>query len=577
MAPSEVLRSDDLPGWVTRLADTGTVDTARLEEVIASAQKSGAQLEQILVDTGLITAQMPAVLIGMELGVPFVDPKKYDINLNNCTLVPEEIARKHTVFPLFYTSGTITLGMVDPTSLEVVDQVRLRSTHLVETCICTAADIEDLIKKSYIATRAAAPQGKPSREPASPVTAATSVRDSSKIIRLVDQLIEDAVHNGASDIHIEPDRDQMRVRLRVDGVMQELNVYPIADHPAIVSRIKILSKLDISITQKPQDGHFGTLVGTMNVDLRVSTIPTVYGENMVLRLLLTDKELIGLEQLGLPAAQMQRLEEVLHNPHGMILVTGPTGSGKTTTLYAALARINSIERNIITIEDPVEKRVELMRQTQVNTKIGLTFASGLRSILRQDPDVIMVGEIRDKETAEIAVQAALTGHLVLSTLHTNSAAGAIVRLTEMGIQPFLITSSLQVVIAQRLARKICSSCREPYDPDPQLVAALGIDPKAKDVVFYAGRGCSHCLQTGFKGRIGVYEMLEITPELSQQMLSGASRSTIEAAANQALSCTMLSDGADMVRQGLTTPEEIMRIVGIHLTLKTEADTEPAAE
>ena len=395
-------------------------------------------------------------------------------------------------------------------------------------------------------------------------------KTSGTVVALVDEMLNDSARTGASDIHIEPERDHLRVRIRVDGMLHEAATHSSELAASIVSRLKVMAKLDIAETRRPQDGHFTTTVDGATMDVRVSTIPTVHGENVVLRLLLSDSRAIGLEDLGMPSDVLGKLRGYLDQPNGMVLVTGPTGSGKTSTLYAALERLNTMDRNIVTVEDPVEKRVPLLRQTEVNPKAGITFASGLRSILRQDPDVIMVGEIRDRETAEIAVQAALTGHLVLSTLHTNTAAGAIVRLSEMGVTPFLLTSSLRAVIGQRLVRQVCSSCARSVEPDPRLTTGLGMED-ADRTTFIEGAGCDRCLHTGYKGRTGIYEVLEITATLGRVLLGGASREEIEAEAQRSLASSLREDGLRKVRAGLTTLAEVARIVGLPSALATDEE------
>jgi type IV pilus assembly protein PilB len=551
--------------WV-HLAESDPACLAELQAVLAAAREQSVEAGAGSKATG------PGALLGgapaeealvsraMDLGVPFVDTRLYEVQLSNGSLVPEELALRHGLFPLFYLGGAVTLGMNDPGDLAVVDQVRLRTGSQVDPCLCSPAALEALIARAYRAVEVRESPGEPETE-----TAAASGDDSSRasntVVRLVRTLIDQSARDGASDIHIEPERDFTRVRLRVDGILHEKSTHPAEQHAPLVSRIKVLAKMDISEVRRPQDGHFSTKLDQRVLDVRVSTIPTVHGENVVLRLLLSGGKAVGLHELGLPEWALRRMEEFLEHPNGMILVTGPTGSGKTTTLYAALARLSTIERNVVTIEDPVERRMPLLRQTQVNTKAGITFAAGLRSILRQDPDVIMVGEIRDQETAEIAVQAALTGHLVLSTLHTNSAAGAVVRLSEMGIPPFLITSSLRAVISQRLTRRICPECREPASPDPRLVAGLGLDT-GEPVPFLKGAGCARCLHTGYRGRVGIYEMLQITPGLGRALLGGGSRDEIEREGQRALLCGLRDDGLRKVREGLTTVEEIARVVGL---------------
>jgi type II secretory ATPase GspE/PulE/Tfp pilus assembly ATPase PilB-like protein len=553
--------SSSLPGWASRLVGEEVASARELEELATSAQQEGVSLAHALVEAGVVDDDTLALFQNMELGVPFVDPRLYDVRLSNADTLPESLARRHRLFPLFRLDGVVTLGMADPTDLAIVDQVRLRENCHVDPCLCPSAVLDSLIDRAYSAADAkgATPADAVVDPLGSEEGAATPT--SNKVVRLVQSLIEGAARTGASDIHIEPERDLLRVRCRVDGILHEQSVHAKGLHAPVVSRIKVTAKLDIAETRRPQDGHFSLVVDQRNVDVRVSTIPTVNGENVVMRLLLSDGKSIRLEELGMPPASLSRLEHFLDNPHGMILVTGPTGSGKTTTLYAALARLNTIERNVVTVEDPVEKRLPLMRQTQINPKAGLTFATGLRSILRQDPDVLMVGEIRDRETAEIAVQAALTGHLLLSTLHTNTAAGALVRLTEMGIPPFLITSSLRAVIGQRLARRNCDACKREVEAEPSLAAAFGM-AGAGTLRVLAGAGCARCLHTGFKGRVGLYELLEITPALGRAIVGGGSRDAIEEAAAGAVDGGLWRDGLRKVRQGLTTLEEVARVVGV---------------
>lgn len=550
-----------LPGWAALLVKGGAIDQAELNRVAVAAAADSKPLKQVLLESGAVLEEHLATARALELGVPYVDPRQYDIHLSNCELIPEELARRHRLFPLFKLGDMITLAMDEPGDLAVIDQVRLRANCQVDPCLSPASTLDSLIDRAYDRGRVAEPTSRTYQADRASETADLPPAASNKIVKLVRSIIEEAARDGASDIHIEPDRDKLRIRLRIDGILHERTTLPLAQHAPIVSRIKVEARLDIAETRKPQDGHYTTNVPQGRADVRVSTLPTVYGENVVLRLLLSEDRAIGLKEIGLPKEALAQMEEFLGHPHGMVLVTGPTGSGKTTTLYAALAQLSTIERNVVTVEDPVEKHLPLLRQTQVNPKAGVTFASGLRSILRQDPDVIMIGEIRDQETAEIAVQAALTGHLVLSTLHTNTAAGALVRLSEMGIPPFMITSSLYAVIAQRLARRICESCREPARPDSKLLLGLGI-PDPDSIPFSKGSGCPHCLHTGYKGRVGIYEILRITPGLSKALLRQASRDTIEEEGTRALLCDLRQDGLRKIEEGLTTAEEIVRIVGI---------------
>ena len=549
-----------IPSWAAKLVADGNLTEQQLESIQAAAKRQGTPLERALISSGLVLDEVVAAHQALDQGVPFVDPRAYDICFENSALIPEELARKHLLFPLFSLGDVITLGMANPSNLAVIDQIRLRTSRQVEVALCPASSMEALIDRAYRSPEELLEPTDSGFDSAVPESDRSS-RNSSKNARLVHSILEEAVRNGASDIHIEPDRDRLRVRIRVDGLLHETTTLPLSQHAPMVSRIKVLAQLDIAETRRPQDGHYSSQVSQGEVDVRVSTIPTVHGENVVLRILLSSGQTIGLGELGMPKVALEQMRLFLDQPNGMILVTGPTGSGKTTTLYAALARLNSIERNLVTVEDPVEKRLPLIRQTEVNPKAGVTFSSGLRSILRQDPDVIMIGEIRDQETADIAIQSALTGHLVLSTLHTNSAAGAIVRLNEMGIAPFLITSSLRGVISQRLVRRVCASCKKQVTPDVGMLIGLGLDP-AEKITFWKGEGCTQCLKTGYRGRVGIYELLQITSGLRKTLLSGASRGAIEDEAQQALACSLHEGGLDKVREGLTTLEEVARIVGL---------------
>jgi type II secretory ATPase GspE/PulE/Tfp pilus assembly ATPase PilB-like protein len=394
--------------------------------------------------------------------------------------------------------------------------------------------------------------------------------DGSNIIKIVDLIVGQAARDRASDIHIEPEQEFLRIRFRIDGILHEIPSPPKDWELPIISRIKVLAGMDIAESRVPQDGHFQTKVDEKVIDFRVSTLPTIYGENVVIRLLDTAAVMIGLEKLGFATKDdMKTYEELISKPYGIILSTGPTGSGKTTTLYSALMRINTIDRNLITIEDPVEYRLGLIRQIQVNPKAGMTFASGLRAILRQDPDVIMVGEIRDLETAITAIQAALTGHLVFSTLHTNDAPSSVTRLINMGVEPFLISASLLGVMAQRLIRVICESCKESYTASPAVVKKWGIDIK-RNPFLYRGKGCDQCKGTGFRGRTGVYELMVCDDELREIILSGVSLGLLRQKAKEKGMHLLIEDGLAKALLGITTLEEVARVCQEHVELKAQA-------
>ncbi|MFT5052290.1 MAG: type II secretory ATPase GspE/PulE/Tfp pilus assembly ATPase PilB-like protein [Chlamydiales bacterium] len=551
---------DALPEWATSLVEEEVVTLDQMLSISTSADSDDVLLENALIASATVLEEVLTIHMALCANVPYVDPRAYEVQLKHAAQIPENLAREHGIFPLFRLGEVLIVGMRDPSDLAVIDLVRLRTSCQVEACMCPASTLTSLIERAY---HGSAGKSSPSQTEAGIGTlrleAPTTTENA--IVKLVRALVEESARAGASDVHIEPERDRLRVRIRVDGILVEKSIHRLEQHALIVSRIKVLSKLDIADARRPQDGNFSLQVDAGNIDVRVSTIPTVYGENVVLRLLMSDEGTVELEDLGMSKRVLETFESFLAQPNGMILVTGPTGSGKTTTLYAALARLCSVERNVVTVEDPVEKRLPLLRQTQVNPKAGITFATGLRSLLRQDPDVIMLGEIRDRETADIAVQAALTGHLVLSTLHTNTAAGAIVRLSEMKIPPFLITSSLQAVLSQRLARRICPNCAHEVDPDPQLLKALNVEV-TQGTKFNAGAGCGRCFQTGYKGRVALYELLHVTPRLSDALLGEGSRDTLEHEAASALVGSMWEDGLSKVRAGQTTLEEVLRIVGV---------------
>ncbi len=383
-------------------------------------------------------------------------------------------------------------------------------------------------------------------------------RESDPTVRFVDRVLLKAISVGASDVHFEPYDDEVLVRLRMDGVLHEYTKTSPSRYAEIVSRIKIMANLNVAERRVPQDGKIPLRVGGKEYDVRVSVVPTVFGERAVLRILDRSRGLLKLEELGLSEEDLPKVERLISKPHGIVLITGPTGAGKSTTLYAMLLKIKNPKRNIITIEDPVEYQIKGIGQIQVNPKVGLTFAAGLRSVLRQDPDVIMVGEIRDAETAEISVQAALTGHLVLSTLHTNDAPSAITRLADMGVEPFLIASTLEGVISQRLVRRVCPRCKKPYKPPKEVLEKLGLNPEG-DYTFYRGEGCEHCLGTGYRGRVGLFEVLELDEDLKKLIVKTQDANEIRKLAKEKGFKTLLEDGARKVLEGVTTPEEVLAV------------------
>jgi type IV pilus assembly protein PilB len=458
--------------------------------------------------------------------------------------------------------------MVDPLNVFAIDDLRRATGLEIQPAVSSETEVMKAIDRFYGGTSTMEEAAKEADVqgygvmPEDQVIDLQRVGDDTPMIKLVNTMISQAVREGASDIHIEPDAEVLRIRYRVDGILREVMTPPRNLQAGVVSRIKIMADLDIAEKRVPQDGRIQMKVGEKDVDIRLSTLPTIFGEKMVMRLLDKSSILLGLEDLGLTSDTLVKFEKMIRRPYGLLLVTGPTGSGKTTTLYAALNRISSIERNVITIEDPVEYQIKYINQVQVNLKTGVTFANGLRAILRQDPDVVMVGEIRDTETASIAIQAALTGHLVFSTLHTNDSAGAVARLLDMGAEPFLVASSLIGVVAQRLVRKVCAHCKAPFTPTPDLIKSLNLDKLMngqKETRLVKGAGCQQCRNTGYSGRLGIYEILPIDEAIRNLIVAKSSSTTIRNQAIQAGFAGLRLHGLAAALKGLTTLEEVLRV------------------
>ena len=551
------------------LLEQGILKPEQLHAVQAQAAKLGLSLARVLTQQGLITEQELTQLLAEQSGMTAIDLANYLIKPEVIQLVPESLARKHTLIPVFKIGEQLTVAVADPLNFFVLDEVRLKTKHEVKAVLASETAIHHAIAQYYgasgtieeVAHAIHAAQLPPKEEDAA---------QEAPIIRLVDLLITQAMKEGASDIHLEPGEDTLRTRFRIDGVLHEVNGPPKHLHSAVVSRIKVLANLDIAEKRKPQDGRFRLKMEQKELDLRVSTIPTQFGEKVALRLLDSATLLLGLEQLGLSSEVLVQFQRLIRAPYGIILVTGPTGSGKTTTLYAALSAINSVERNIVTIEDPIEYQLPGINQVQVNPKADVTFASALRAFLRQDPNVIMVGEIRDRETAEIAIHAALTGHLVLSTLHTNDAAAALTRLIDMGIEPFLIASATIGIVAQRLVRVICPKCKEPFHPPKDLVNELSIadlrlpienrqSSIENSLQLFRGKGCAACKHTGYKGRVGIFELLLMTEAIREHVGATSASHVIRDTARQAGMKTLREDGLAKATAGLTTLEETLRV------------------
>ena len=550
------------------LVEGGLLTRKQLEEALPFQKKSHLKLGQFLVREGIVNESQIVDLVSNQLRLEKYRPENYTIDMDLTNLLPADIAHKYQAAPLQKNGLLLSIAMVDPLDIHALDAIELFTNCEVEALICSEQHLNGLLSSLY-STYAGIGGVLEDMEEMEinkntvkstitedvEVSSLQGMAEEAPVVRLVNSILSQGVREGASDIHISPEKESVQIRFRVDGRLHEVPAPPKSMFLPIISRLKILSNMDIAISRIPQDGRFTVKMKNKDINIRVSTIPSIYGENMVLRLLDTSSSIYSLERLGMNERDRKRLESMISRPHGMILSTGPTGSGKSTSLYSILRKINQPDINIITIEDPVEYRIEKIRQVQLNRKAGMTFAGGLRSILRQDPDVIMVGEIRDSETASIAVQAALTGHRVLSTLHTNDSPGAITRFIDMGVEPFLVASVMIVSFAQRLVRKVCPSCKTAYRPPPEALKFWRLD-QVKNVNFQQGRGCFNCMHTGFKGRTGVYEVLVIDDVVQNLILKRKSAYEIGRAAKETGNFTTLKENAaEKVIRGITSLEE----------------------
>jgi type IV pilus assembly protein PilB len=542
------------------LVDAGVVTEAQLADALEVQKTKGGQLGRVLVELGYATQSAIIAILADQIGIRFVEFKDIHPDTNAVAAVPRELAVRYTLMPVgFDEKGRLIVAMADPQNVLALDDLRIVTGFDCVPAIATRDDIISTIEDIY---RVAAHVTEDIDEAlgGEDLAGLVEVTSDAPIVKLVNFMITKAVTERASDIHIEPQDKDLRVRYRIDGVLHEMMRSPKSAQAAILSRFKIMADMDIAENRKPQDGHVSISVGGHALDLRVSTLPTVYGERIVLRILRKDSILLKLSDLGFLPGSLERFESAFKKPYGAVLVTGPTGSGKSTTLYAAVNVLNEVHRHILTAEDPVEYRLDGVNQVQMNIKAGLTFAAALRSFLRCSPDVILVGEIRDSETANIAIESALTGHLVLSTLHTNDAASAITRLTEMGVEPFLISSSVDCVLAQRLARTLCAECKEEYEPPRQLLLDAGYPEDSLPKTVWRAVGCRRCGGTGYRGRTGLHEVLKVSEEISRLCVAGASSDVIKRTAMAEGMLTLRQDGLEKVRQGITSVEEVARVV-----------------
>jgi type IV pilus assembly protein PilB len=557
------------------LIHEGLINEEQLQQALALQKKSGKRLGAVLVEMHLVTEQDIVQILSKQLRIPFIDLSNYLIDPVIAKLVPEHIAKRHMLIPINKVGNKLTVAMVDPLNIIAIDDIQLMSGLMVKPVVATHTDINKALQDAY---GAVAQQDKlmddledigHTDEDDLDQLGELGENDA-PIIRLCNLVISQAVQNGVSDIHIEPFEKELRVRYRQDGMMFTAMTPPKKATAAITSRIKIMSSLNIAEKRLPQDGRIKIKVASRMIDLRVSVLPVIWGEKIVMRILDQSSLKVNLEDLGFEPKTLERFKSGIASPYGIILVTGPTGSGKTTTLYSALTSLNAVDTNVMTAEDPVEYMLHGVNQVQCKPEIGLTFAAALRSFLRQDPDVIMVGEIRDFETAEIAIKASMTGHLVLSTLHTNDAPGTIGRIVNMGIEPFMVTTSVIIVQAQRLVRKICKDCKFEIKPRAEQISQFGITPELlrrldlphineKNMMFYKGKGCETCNNSGSKGRVGVYEVMMMSERLRDIILNGGSTDDIR---RQAIEEGMLSLRESALRKaltGMTSLEEVVRV------------------
>jgi len=543
----------------------GLVTREQLDAALEEQERTHRSLGRVLIEQGLVSEAGLVSTLASQLGLDYVDVSDYAVDPAAAMLISDTLARRYQALPLGWEDGRLLVAMADPSNVFAVDDIRTITGADICIVVSTRAAILAAIDKYHrldTDAESISAQASSSFEPEDDLTSVREVVEDAPIVKLVNLLITQAVQDRASDIHIEPGEHDLRVRYRIDGVLHEVMRPPKNIQSGIISRLKIMADINIAERRIPQDGRISATIGARNVDLRVATLPTVFGEKVVMRILDKSTALLRLDDLGFLPGNRERFEQSYRRPYGTILVTGPTGSGKSTTLYATLNIVNDESKNVITVEDPVEYRLPGINQVQVNNKAGLTFAAALRSILRSDPDVVLVGEIRDRETATIAVEAALTGHLVLSTLHTNDAASTPTRLVEMGVEPFLVASALDCIVAQRLARRLCQKCKEGYTPSTAelLAAGWGEEDLAElPEVFRAG-GCQACGKTGYYGRFGLHEVLTVTEEVERLIVDREHSEDIKKVAIAQGMLTLRNAGLTQVRAGLTSIEEILRVV-----------------
>ena len=556
------------------LVAAGTITEEELEKGLALQKGSKERLGTVLIKNNIITEDKLIEALQMQLGIEFIDLTKVNIPTELAQALPKNIAKQYQVVPVRIVKDELYLAMSDPMNFYAIEEVRKAVRKKVVPMVATSAAVERAIQVLYgnegaakaieEMRREAAASGdtQPSQDSAFVSNQLGDDVNNAPTIRLVNSIIERAINERASDIHIEPRETDLHIRMRIDGLMRPILTVPRDLQSSVISRIKIMSGMDIAERRIPQDGRFNVRVKDKDIDLRISTLPTVYGEKIVARLLDKSGGKLSKDAIGLTGPDLEKYERMLHCRSGVLLIVGPTGSGKSTTMYTMIDDLNTEDVNLVTLEDPVEYNIDGINQVQINEKVGMTFASGLRAILRQDPDIIAVGEIRDGETAEIAMRSAITGHVVLSTIHTNDAVGTIERLQDIGCEPYLISSALRGIISQRLVRRICTDCRQPYTPTDKEISDLGLPPGTPNVTFYKGAGCPHCFHTGYRGRIAVFEMLEVSSRVRNLISRRARREEVEEELKGPESgfVSLRQNALRLVLEGITTGEEVLRVI-----------------
>ncbi len=553
------------------LINNGAITQEQLDKALALQKSRHERLGTILIDEGIINEQLLIETLEVQLGIDFIDLSKVRIPIELASLVPRSIARRHGVVPVRLNKDELTLAMSDPLNFVALEEVRTATRKRILPKIATTAAVNKAIATLYgnegvaraieemrgdSAARETASQNRPQTEE----VAEESQQQSAPTVRLVNSILERASVERASDVHIEPRVDEVVVRMRIDGKLRTVLTVPDELKRTVISRLKIMGGMDITESRVPQDGRANVLVKGHNIDLRMSTLPAMYGEKVVIRLLDKSVQLLDAAAIGLNGENLEKYNRLLGSAHGMILIVGPTGSGKSSTMYTMIRSLNTDEVNLVTLEDPVEYDIDGVNQVQINEKTGMTFAEGLRAILRQDPDIIAVGEIRDSETAEIAIRSAITGHLVLSTVHTGDALSAIDRLVDIDVAPYLIADALNGVISQRLVRCICPHCKEEYVPSPETLAALGCDPADDTIRFYRGKGCPHCYHTGYSGRTGVFEILILDKEFKRAVAEGRHTAELGEYVKQGKFTPLIDDCRRLVLAGVTSADEALSVL-----------------